>query len=119
MVGDGVIGSISETEVNDEASVSPLKEDVNSDEVVDERDPIRELGSQWIQKAPIASGRAGRARNTHCWKVITIRMGWTLDNCHHGVALNKSCSRRRRGRSSSGLRNRRMDTPGRIQKKWP
>jgi hypothetical protein len=44
IVGEEVIGSIGETEVNDDASVSPSKEDANSDEVVEERD----VSESWV-----------------------------------------------------------------------
>jgi hypothetical protein len=44
IVGDVVIGSMGETEVKDDASVSPSKEDVNSDEVVEERD----VSDSWV-----------------------------------------------------------------------
>lgn len=53
IVGEVVMGSIGETEVKDDASVSPSKEDVNSDEVVDEREVsdscviVETDGSNW------------------------------------------------------------------------
>jgi len=44
IVGDVVMDSIGETEVNDDASVSPSNEDVNSDDVVEER----EVSDSWV-----------------------------------------------------------------------
>ena len=57
IVGDGIIGSIGETEVKDDASVSPSKGDVNLDEVVNQRDRseswviVDTEGSNWASEA--------------------------------------------------------------------